>query len=60
MAIMEAGKQYRIVVAFRYDVYEATVTCVDVLPKSYRVRKNGELRLIKMSDLVEAKETPTI
>lgn len=60
--MMKAGKSYRVVVAFTYDVYEAKVTCMKKLPKSYRVKvwATGDLRLIRMSDLVEAEEIAAI
>ena len=54
---MEIGKTYKVIVAFTYDVYEAKVVCVKVLPKSYRVKhQDGRLELIKKDSIVELKE----
>lgn len=61
---MEVGKTYRVVVAFKYDVYETTVLCSEVLPKSYRVRHSDtrqypEVALIRKVDIVECEEIQT-
>ncbi len=60
MASLEPGKHYRVVVALTYDIFEAKVTCVKELAKSYRVMEKGELYLIKKCNLVEAEELATI
>lgn len=60
--MMKAGKSYRIVVVFTYDVYEAKVICIKKLPKSYRVKmhETGEIKTIRMEHLTEAEEIAMI
>lgn len=53
---MEVGKTYKVIIVFKYDVYESTVKCLEVLPKSYRVWQGEEIKLIRKSNILKACE----